>query len=105
VYNKPLIVDVVYYLITKCNFSVGNALLQQSIGIPMGGDPAPFWVNLFLFYYESKWLLEMKRTNTILARKFGNTFRFIDDLNALNDGTEFQNHHLEIYPPELILKK
>ena len=71
----------------------------------MGGDPAPFWANLFLFYYESKWLLEMKKTNNILARKFGNTFRFIDDLNALNDGAEFQNHHLEIYPPELILKK
>jgi len=47
----------------------------------------------------------MKKSNNILARKFNNTFRFIDDLNALNDGEEFERHHLEIYPTELILKK
>ena len=104
-YNKTLIVEAVCYLITQCNFSIGDTLLQQTIGIPMGGDPAPFWANLFLFHYESKWLLEMKKSNNILARKFNNTFRFIDDLNALNDGAEFEKHHLEIYPRELILKK
>ena len=52
-YNKELIIEAVHYLISKCNFSIGNALLQQTIGIPMGGDPAPFWANLFLFFYES----------------------------------------------------
>ena len=39
------------------------------------------------------------------ARKFGNVFRFIDDLIAINDGNEFENHYNEIYPSELILKK
>ena len=104
-YDKTSIMQAVNYLISQCNFSIGNALLQQIIGIPMGGDPAPFWANLFLFFYESKWLLQMKKTNNILARKFTNTFRFIDDLNALNDGGEFEKHHQEIYPTELILKK
>lgn len=105
IYTKSLIVEAVHYLITECNFSIGNALMKQTIGIPMGGDPAPFWANLFLFFYESKWLMQMKKTNNILARKFNNTFRFIDDLNALNDGEEFERHHLDIYPQELILKK
>ena len=39
------------------------------------------------------------------ARKFSNTFRFIDDLCAINDDGLFERHHHEIYPPELELKK
>ena len=35
----------------------------------------------------------------------GNISRFIDDLIAINDGHEFENHYHEIYPLELILKK
>ena len=71
----------------------------------MGSDPAPFFANLFLFFYESRWLKSIKNTNYGVARKFGNIFRFIDDLIAINDGNEFENHYNEIYPSELILKK
>ena len=59
----------------------------------------------FLFFYESRWLNKTKKSNNILARKFGKTFRFIDDLNAINDGGEFEKIFSEIYPPELELKK
>ena len=41
----------------------------------------------------------------MVARKFGNIFRFIDDLIAINDGNEFENHYNEIYSSELILEK
>ena len=71
----------------------------------MGSDPAPFFANLFLFFYESRWLKSIKNTNYGVPRKFGNIFRFIDDLIAINDGNEFENHYNEIYPSELILKK
>ena len=71
----------------------------------MGSDPAPFFANLFLFFYESRWLKSIKNTNYGVARKFGNIFRFIDDLIAINDGNEFENHYNEIDPSELILKK
>ena len=71
----------------------------------MGSDPAPFWANLFLFFFENEWLKRVKQTNNILARKFGNTFRFIDDLIAMNDGGQFEKYYKEIYPPELQLKK
>ena len=71
----------------------------------MGSDPALFFDNLFLFFYESRWLKSIKNTNYGVPRKFGNIFRFIDDLIAINDGNKFENHYNEIYPSELILKK
>ena len=57
------------------------------------------------FFYESRWLKAIKNTNYGVARKFSNIFRFIDDLMAINNGNEFENHYNETYPPELILKK
>ena len=39
------------------------------------------------------------------ARHFGNVFRFIDDLTAVNDCDKFERSFWEIYPPELELKK
>ena len=71
----------------------------------MGSDPVPFFANLFLFFYESGWVKSIKNTIYGVARKFGNIFRFIDDLIAVNDGNEFENHYNEICPPKLIFKK
>ena len=47
----------------------------------------------------------MKNENFQTARKFGNVFRYIDDLLAINDGGEFESNYLDIYPAELELKK
>ena len=47
----------------------------------------------------------MRKTNNTLARKFGNVFRFIDDLLALNDGKSFESYYHDIYPAELQLNK
>ena len=71
----------------------------------MGSDPAPAFANLFLYHYESNWLKEIKKTNFVLARKFGQVFRYIDDLLALNDGKSFENFFEDIYPEELQLNK
>ena len=51
----------------------------------------------------SKSLLKIKTIG--LARKFKNTFRFIDDLITVNDSGEFEKLFIEIYPPMLTLKK
>lgn len=104
-FTKQSILDAVTYLLHNCHFKLGNKLFRQCIGIPMGSDPAPFFANLFLFHYESSWLKEVKKSNNILARKFGNVFRYIDDLIALNDGLSFDSYHQDIYPPELELTK
>ena len=34
-----------------------------------------------------------------------NSFRFINDSIAINDGNEFEDHYDEVYPLEQILKK
>ena len=51
----------------------------------MGSNPAPFFANLFLYFYESKRINELKKNGLNKARKFLNIFRFIDDLNFIND--------------------
>ena len=71
----------------------------------MGSDPAPAFANLFLFHYESKWINSIKKTDNVLARKFGQVFRYIDDLLALNDGKSFETYFKDIYPEELQLNK
>jgi len=66
---------------------------------------APFMANLFLYHYESKYVKEVKKKDIFTARKFRHTFRFIDDLVAINDDGEFEKSFKDIYPPELELKK
>ena len=66
-------------------------------------DPTPFWANLFLQSYESKYTTNLIRTNKLGDRRCHNNFRFIDDLCILNGG-EFGNAFLEIYATELELK-
>ena len=39
---------MISHLIKKCCFMVGNLLLLQCIGIPLGTDPTPIWENLYL---------------------------------------------------------
>ena len=105
VYDKRKVKDVVKYLIENCFFTIGNLLFRQSIGMPMGSDPAPFFAKLFLFFYEVQWIKSTKKLDYGRARRFLNTFRFIDDLIAANDYGEFERSFKEIYPPELSLKK
>ena len=104
-YNKTQIKVSLKYLIDNSFFHVGNDLFRQVIGIPMGSDPAPFFANLFLYHYESKWLHSLKSSDYQIARRFGNVFRYIDDLLAINDNGEFERNYLNIYPSELELKK
>ena len=104
-YSLQEIKSCLEFLINNSFFQVGSKIFRQVIGIPMGSDSASFFANLFLFFYESRWLKSIKNTNYGVARKFGNIFRFIDDLVAINDGNEFENHFNKIYLDELILKK
>ena len=104
-FDKSSLKLAINYLLDQCYFNVGNLIFRQVIGIPMGSDPAPFMANLFLYFYESKWLESTKKHNLIKARKFSNVFRFIDDLCAINDDFEFRKNFKNIYPPELELKE
>ena len=105
VYTKKKVKLALRYLMSNCYFTLGSKTFRQIIGIPMGSDPAPFFANLFLYYYESKWLRNIQKSDLSRARKFKSVFRFIDDLLSLNDGGEFSRSLSEIYPEELELSK
>ena len=62
--------------------------------------------NLFLKYYENKWLLDTntKKSDLRKAILFSNTFRFIDDLCAINDELEFDGDFKNISSSELQTK-
>ena len=65
---------------------MGDRVFRQVIGIPMGSDPAPFFANLFLFYYECEYVKKLSREKKrALAKKIKHIFRFIDDPIAVND--------------------
>ena len=49
------------------------------MGIPMGTDCAPLLENLFLFYYEYRYMKNLIKYNLALAKKFNHTMRYIDD--------------------------
>ena len=65
---------------------VGNSLLRQKIGIPMGIDPALFWANLFVYTYGKKYMLELISNDKVKSHHFHATKHFIDDLGTLSDG-------------------
>ena len=96
---------MVTFLVKEANFFMGEVVMRQCIGIAMGLDPAPFFANLFLFHYESKWVMKHKKQHLCEARRLVHTFRFIDDLLTINDGGLFENIWADIYPKELQLKK
>ena len=103
--NKQQIKDAVAYLLSNCYFTVGSEIFCQIIAIPKGSDPAPFFANLFLYFYEGKWMNELKKNALLKARKLCNIFRFVDDLNSINEGGEFESNYSNIYPEELQLGK
>ena len=71
----------------------------------MGSNPVPFFTDLFFHFYESKWMNELKKNDLIKAKKLRNILRFIDDLNSINDGREFESNFSKICPEELQLSK
>ena len=61
--------------------------------------------NLFLYFYENQYVSDLKKENLMLARRFSYTFRYIDDLCAINDNGEFERVFSDIYPMEVELTK
>ena len=104
IFSKSSLKLVVKHLICESYFQVGNKLLIQSIGIPMGIDPAPFWANLYLHSHEYEFMRDQIKNDKSRAHKFHGCSRFIDDMSCLNDGDEFGKSYQSIYPHELELK-
>ena len=66
-------------------FWLGNAVLLQTIGIPMGANPSPAFADLYLFSYEFDFVSRMwahEDDRDILLRWFSVIARFQDDIFA-----------------------
>ena len=100
--SEQVLVNYMEYLIDNVN--IGSRIYRHCIGIPMGTDCAPLVANLFLFYYKYKYKRNLIKTNMMLAKRFSNTMRYIDDLLTLNN-TFFHSAIDDIYPEKLKLKK
>ena len=103
-FNKENIKLAIRHLIRECYFTVGDSVFIQTIGIPMGIDPAPFWANLYLYEFEYSFMVKLRKSDITKSRKFHGCTRFIDDLICVNDGGEFKDSYKKIYPKELELK-
>ena len=99
--TKDQLVEQIKFLVENIYIQVGNKIFRQTISIPMGTDCAPLLANLFLFYYEYKFIKE--KFNQV-AKIFSNTFRYIDDLLTLNNPT-FEQEISNIYLQQLELKR
>ena len=102
--TEDQLVKQIKFLVENIYIQVGNKIFRQTIGIPMGTDCAPLLANLFLFYYEYKFMKEKLKQNSQVAKIFSNTFRYIDDLLTLNNPT-FEQEISNIYPQQLELKR
>ena len=104
-FNKTNFKKVQHFIVNNAYFEVGNKILRQNIGIPMGTDPAPFYANADLYYCEFKFQEKYTRTNYKVAKSLNHTFRYIDDISPFNDKGNFKRYIPEIYRPELELNK
>jgi hypothetical protein len=95
---------MIEWLIDNTYVTVGNQVLRQTVGIPMGTDCAPFLANLFLFAYEFRYLNNLlTQKKWPLLNKFRRCVRYIDDLLLINNDNFLKSHKHDIYPKELDL--
>ena len=69
----------------------------------MGTNCAPLLADLYLFFYEYKFMESLTKKQLHLARMFNHTYRYIDDLLSVNN-PKFADYVKQIYPPFLELK-
>ena len=55
-FDEISLMTAVNFLVDNCYFTLGNRIFRQTIGVPIGVDPAPFMANLTLWYYENRYL-------------------------------------------------
>lgn len=105
------LIELVGFLINNSHLKMGNSVYRQTHGIPMGTNCAPTLANLFLYYYESKYVSNLVDDGKVdEARTFHTTFRLIDDVLSLdnphlNQAIEEPYELGGLYPRALTLEK
>ena len=99
-------ISALEFLLDNIYVRFGTSVYRQIIGIPMGTNCAPLIADLFLYCYESQFMAKISKDplKLHLVDKFNNTFRYLDDILALNND-DFNMYYNDIYPKELTLNK
>ena len=75
------------YLLQNCCFEIGNNVFRQVIGIHVGSDATPFFVDLYLHYYKSRLNHRfVKEVRSSTCKEICYFFQLIDDVAAINNG-------------------
>ena len=94
--SKDDFVQILKFCIRNSFVLYDNQIFRQIKGIPMGSNYSPNAANLYLHFYEAKFL----KMNPIAGQiRYKNSFRFIDDLLWLNNRDSIYDIN-SIYPRE-----
>ena len=100
-YTANDICKMIEFLLDNIYFRFGRQLFRQMINILMGTNCARLLGDLFLYSYESEFSDKLvKEDKRKLARKFTQSYRYIDDLISFNN-KRFNEFISDIYPKEL----
>ena len=77
-FSETDIIKMLDFLIDNIFVTFGGRVSQQTVGIPMGTNCAPFLAELFLYYYEADFIQELlRKKDKKLAISFNFTIRYI----------------------------
>ena len=84
--TREMLYDWVKKCVENCHVRLGNVVLRQVTGIPMGANMSPFLSNLYLFTYELDFMEQFlpgihgtEQTWDFFTRHFKHTVRYQDD--------------------------
>ena len=105
-------IEINEWLIDNSFVSMGTHIYRQKHGIPMGLACSPIWCNLYLHFFERRFIEKIaKAQNTNILMQFSSSYRYFDDLlliNCLNPHIYFntvsngKESIFQIYPKEFI---
>lgn len=95
-----MIKELIYTVIKETYINFGDTVLQQRLGVPMGGSCSPDLACMTLSILEYKFL----KNNPQLQYQLRHTCRYIDDIINISD-TNFMELAKSIYPTTIRLEK
>ena len=97
--------EALTFLLDNIYIRFGSILYRQIVAIPMSTNCAPLKADLFLFCYETDFMLSLSEDNQSgVLEAFISTSRYLDDLLNI-DNNCFDSMVHRIYPSELQLNK
>ena len=92
------------FLVDNIFVVFAGEVFQHIIGIPMGTNCVPLLADIFLYSHEAEFIQSLLSAGKKrLASQFNFTYRYIDDVLAINN-PDFENYLGQMYPPELEIK-